>query len=192
MPYRPRSLRVVVHISEGSSFFFLSQLVTPQFLDLQRRVTIPDSNDRLTDHYFKGLPMSTFSPAVELRPCNFTSSTLKNWIVTLDDYWSPSFWKTSSHSTCLVGTSNIVHWVDPFVRSSPPSFNRWDMITPDFSPIDAISVSPPPTLTAATSAELVFADSPLFLSPDSCYKFYTDGSLINLGSPEVSMGWSWV
>ncbi|CAB4406665.1 unnamed protein product [Rhizophagus irregularis] len=71
-------------------------------------------------------------------------------------------------------------------------YNRWDMITPDFSPIETTSMALPATLTAAASAELVFADSPIFLSPDSCYKFYTDGSLINLGSPDVSMGWSWV
>ncbi|CAB4403402.1 unnamed protein product [Rhizophagus irregularis] len=55
-----------------------------------------------------------------------------------------------------------------------------------------IATSSPPALTAAASAELVFANSPVITSPDSCYKFYTDGSLINLGTPEVSMGWSWV
>ncbi|CAB4443096.1 unnamed protein product [Rhizophagus irregularis] len=66
------------------------------------------------------------------------------------------------------------------------------MITPDFSPIDAASMTPLTAVTAATSAELVFANSPIFPSPDSCYKFYTNGSLINLGTPEVSMGWSWV
>ncbi|GBB96531.1 hypothetical protein RclHR1_27770003 [Rhizophagus clarus] len=34
--------------------------------------------------------------------------------------------------------------------------------------------------------------SPVVLPPGSHYRYYTDGSLINLGSPEVSMGWSWV
>ncbi|CAB4441161.1 unnamed protein product [Rhizophagus irregularis] len=62
-------------------------------------------------------------------------------------------------------------------------YNRWDM-TPDFSPIDAIPIVSPSALTAAASAELVFANSPIFLTPDTCYKFYTDGSLINLGSPD--------
>ncbi|GBC10541.1 hypothetical protein RclHR1_00970042 [Rhizophagus clarus] len=33
---------------------------------------------------------------------------------------------------------------------------------------------------------------PIVLLPGSHYRFYTDGSLINLGSPDVSMGWLWV
>ncbi|GET04412.1 ribonuclease H-like domain-containing protein [Rhizophagus clarus] len=33
---------------------------------------------------------------------------------------------------------------------------------------------------------------PVVLPSGSHYWYYTDGSLINLGSPEVSMGWSWV
>ncbi|GBB83920.1 hypothetical protein RclHR1_10590002 [Rhizophagus clarus] len=34
--------------------------------------------------------------------------------------------------------------------------------------------------------------SPIILSPGSHYHFYTDGSLINLGLPDISIGWSWV
>ncbi|CAB4436125.1 unnamed protein product [Rhizophagus irregularis] len=270
--------------------FYLSQLVTPQgthliswatylaglvdkrgkvqphswFLDLQRNITIPDSNDRLFDQYFNQLPLSTLPSIIELQPCNPTSNTLKRWIVTLDDYGLPTFGKQLAIQLAR-GTSNIVHWVDPSCVDSPGNiitltpcpgcdahdaslsignrnstdplprctrqisnphslilethnekilhstttitspftwadiedqvrlhYSKWDMITPDFSPIDATSMAPPSALTAATSAELVFADSPIFPSPDSCYKFYTDGSLINLGTPEVSMGWSWV
>ncbi|CAB4436307.1 unnamed protein product [Rhizophagus irregularis] len=270
--------------------FYLSQLITPQgthliswatylaglvdkrgkvrphswFLDLQKRVTIPDSNDRLSDHYFKEPPDSALSSAVELRPCNPSSNTLKNWIVTLDDFGLPIFGKQLAIQLAR-GTSNIVHWMDSSCVDSPGNiitltpcpgcdahnsslsignrnptdplprctrqisnphslilethnekilhstttvtspftwadiedqvrlhYNRWDMITPDFSPIDSTIVAPPSALMAAASAELAFADSPIFPSPDSCYKFYTDGSLINLGSPDVSMGWSWV
>ncbi|EXX79272.1 hypothetical protein RirG_007230 [Rhizophagus irregularis DAOM 197198w] len=43
----------------------------------------------------------------------------------------------------------------------------------------------PPLLTAgnvATSSSVVF-------SSDSLYTFYTDGSLINLGTSDVSIGW---
>ncbi|PKB94375.1 hypothetical protein RhiirA5_386700 [Rhizophagus irregularis] len=46
----------------------------------------------------------------------------------------------------------------------------------------------PPLLTAgdvATSSSVVF-------SSDSLYTFYTDGSLINLGTSDVSIGWGWV
>ncbi|PKB95967.1 hypothetical protein RhiirA5_404553 [Rhizophagus irregularis] len=69
-------------------------------------------------------------------------------------------------------------------------YNRWD-IAPDFSPIDAIEASVIPT-TIESSAAAVFANSPLIPSTDSRYIFFTDGSLINLGTPDVSMGWSWM
>ncbi|CAB4402548.1 unnamed protein product [Rhizophagus irregularis] len=206
--------------------------------------------------------MSSLPSAVELQPCNPTSSTLKRWIVTLDDYGLPVFGKQLAIQPAR-GTSTIVHWVDPFCVDSPGNiitltpcpgcdahaplsignrnptdplpqctrkisnphslilvthnerichttttitspytwadiedtvrlhYNRWDM-APDFSPIDSTSITLPPKLTAASSTELVFANSPIFPSSDSCYKFYTDGSLINLGTPDVSMGWSWV
>ncbi|PKY35919.1 hypothetical protein RhiirB3_457514, partial [Rhizophagus irregularis] len=35
-------------------------------------------------------------------------------------------------------------------------------------------------------------DALLATPPDNHYCFYTDGSLINLGTSDVSMGWSWV
>ncbi|GET59076.1 hypothetical protein GLOIN_2v1783661 [Rhizophagus irregularis DAOM 181602=DAOM 197198] len=47
---------------------------------------------------------------------------------------------------------------------------------------------PPPLLTADDIA----AFSSVVLSSDSLYTFYTDGSLINLGTSDVSMGWGWV
>ncbi|GET66236.1 RNA-directed DNA polymerase from mobile element jockey-like [Rhizophagus irregularis DAOM 181602=DAOM 197198] len=71
-------------------------------------------------------------------------------------------------------------------------YGRLD-IQPNFSQ-DAVatlpSPSPPPSLGSA--APLAFAASPLATPPDNHYCFYTDGSLINLGTPDVSMGWSWV
>ncbi|CAB4436226.1 unnamed protein product [Rhizophagus irregularis] len=165
------------------------------FLDLQKRVTIPDSNDRLSDHYSKGLPKSTFSSAVELQPCNPSSNTFKRWIVTLDDYGLSVFGKQLAIQLAC-GTSNIVHWVDPSCVDFPGNmgqisnphslvlethnekilhstttvtspftwadiedqvrlhYSKWDMITPDFSPIDATPTVLPVALTAAASAEL--------------------------------------
>ncbi|GBC33790.2 RNA-directed DNA polymerase from mobile element jockey-like [Rhizophagus irregularis DAOM 181602=DAOM 197198] len=79
--------------------------------------------------------------------------------------------------------------LDETVRSY---YGRLD-IQPNFSQ-DAVatlpSPSPPPSLGSA--APLAFAASPLATPPDNHYCFYTDGSLINLGTPDVSMGWSWV
>ncbi|GBC48158.2 hypothetical protein GLOIN_2v1783661 [Rhizophagus irregularis DAOM 181602=DAOM 197198] len=61
---------------------------------------------------------------------------------------------------------------------------RWDI--PDFSPIDAFEAPIIPT-TIESLAAAVFANSPLIPSMDSKYIFFTDGSLINLGTPDVSM-----
>ncbi|PKK57652.1 hypothetical protein RhiirC2_797655 [Rhizophagus irregularis] len=44
--------------------------------------------------------------------------------------------------------------------------------------------------TIESSVATVFANSPLIPSADSRYIFFTDGSLINLGTSDVSMGWS--
>uniref|UniRef100_U9STS8 RNase H type-1 domain-containing protein n=1 Tax=Rhizophagus irregularis (strain DAOM 181602 / DAOM 197198 / MUCL 43194) TaxID=747089 RepID=U9STS8_RHIID len=77
-----------------------------------------------------------------------------------------------------------------------PPTNGLDVILlkldiPDFSPIDAFEAPIIPT-TIESLAAAVFANSPLVLSSDSRYIFFTDGSLINLGTPDVSMGWSWM
>ncbi|GBC13481.2 ribonuclease H-like domain-containing protein [Rhizophagus irregularis DAOM 181602=DAOM 197198] len=48
-----------------------------------------------------------------------------------------------------------------------------------------------PTPHLLTAGDVV-ASSSVVLSPDSQYTFYTDGSLINLGTCDVSMGWGWV
>ncbi|GBB89696.1 hypothetical protein RclHR1_01650003 [Rhizophagus clarus] len=63
-------------------------------------------------------------------------------------------------------------------------------IPPDFSSslpvVNDVSASPP---LLCDSSSL---PSPIVLPPGSHYQYYTDGSLINLGTPAVSMGWSWV
>ncbi|GET54760.1 RNA-directed DNA polymerase from mobile element jockey-like [Rhizophagus irregularis DAOM 181602=DAOM 197198] len=61
----------------------------------------------------------------------------------------------------------------------------------DSSPANTTVASVSP-VTIESSATAVFANSPLVISPDSRYIFFTDGSLINLGTPNVSMGWSWM
>ncbi|GBC19756.2 ribonuclease H-like domain-containing protein [Rhizophagus irregularis DAOM 181602=DAOM 197198] len=61
----------------------------------------------------------------------------------------------------------------------------------DSTSVDTV-VAPATPVTIESSAAAVFANSPLVVSPDSRYIFFTDGSLINLGTPDVSMGWSWM
>ncbi|GET57920.1 ribonuclease H-like domain-containing protein [Rhizophagus irregularis DAOM 181602=DAOM 197198] len=60
------------------------------------------------------------------------------------------------------------------------------------SPSEDIVEAFTPPITIESSAAAVFANSPLVVSSDSRYIFFTDGSLINLGTPDVSMGWSWM
>ncbi|EXX60401.1 hypothetical protein RirG_180190 [Rhizophagus irregularis DAOM 197198w] len=67
-------------------------------------------------------------------------------------------------------------------------YNRWD-IAPDFSPINTIE-APVIPITIESSTVAIFANSPLIPSTDSHYTFFTDGSLINLRTPDVSIGWS--
>ncbi|GBC44434.2 ribonuclease H-like domain-containing protein [Rhizophagus irregularis DAOM 181602=DAOM 197198] len=64
-------------------------------------------------------------------------------------------------------------------------------VTSSFTWADIEDALAPP-ITIESSAAAVFANSPLVVSSDSRYIFFTDGSLINLGTPDVSMGWSWM
>ncbi|GBB86318.1 hypothetical protein RclHR1_12740004 [Rhizophagus clarus] len=63
-------------------------------------------------------------------------------------------------------------------------------ILPDFSSFS--SVNDGTSLWPFPLCDSTSLPSPVILPSSSHYHFYTDGSLINLGSPEVSMGWSWV
>ncbi|GET54159.1 RNA-directed DNA polymerase from mobile element jockey-like isoform X1 [Rhizophagus irregularis DAOM 181602=DAOM 197198] len=93
------------------------------------------------------------------------------------------------HDTTAITSPFTWADLDESVRSY---YGRLD-IHPDFSQevvITLPSPSPPPSLGSA--APLAFAVSPLATPPDNHYCFYTDGSLINLGTPDVSMGWSWI
>ncbi|PKY19866.1 hypothetical protein RhiirB3_433031 [Rhizophagus irregularis] len=62
-------------------------------------------------------------------------------------------------------------------------YNRWD-IAPDFSPINTIE-APVIPITIESSTVAIFANSPLIPSTDSHYTFFTDGSLINLRTPDA-------
>ncbi|EXX65814.1 hypothetical protein RirG_011250 [Rhizophagus irregularis DAOM 197198w] len=62
-----------------------------------------------------------------------------------------------------------------------------DIFRPSIGTVD-MTLPALPLLTAGDIA----ASSSVVLSLDSLYTFYTDGSLINLGTSDVSMGWSWI
>ncbi|GES81510.1 ribonuclease H-like domain-containing protein [Rhizophagus clarus] len=79
-------------------------------------------------------------------------------------------------------------WADLY--NTVVSYSRCLNISPDFSSsslaVDDDLVRNSPSCGSSC------LPSPIILSPGSHYRFYTDGSLINLGSPDVLMGWSWV
>ncbi|GBC11459.1 RNA-directed DNA polymerase from mobile element jockey-like [Rhizophagus irregularis DAOM 181602=DAOM 197198] len=70
-------------------------------------------------------------------------------------------------------------------------FGRLDF-QPNFSQVDVDTVPSPTSFPLGSDTSLAFAASLLATPPDNHYCFYTDGSLINLGTPDISMGWSWV
>ncbi|PKY60696.1 hypothetical protein RhiirA4_484672 [Rhizophagus irregularis] len=86
----------------------------------------------------------------------------------------------TTHTSVIVATVSWAEIVD-FVTTY---FNRLST-RPDFSAII------PPALLSDT-ATTIAASLSVVISPDSTYTFYTDGSLINLGTNEASMGWGWV
>ncbi|GBC43668.2 hypothetical protein GLOIN_2v1783661 [Rhizophagus irregularis DAOM 181602=DAOM 197198] len=103
-----------------------------------------------------------------------------NWIVMLNEFGSPFFglFTTFAFTWADIEDGVCLH------------YNRWDIV-PDFSAVDAIEVPVIPT-TIESSAATVFVNSPLIPSMDSRYIFFTNGSLISLGTPDVSIGWSWM
>ncbi|GET64523.1 RNA-directed DNA polymerase from mobile element jockey-like [Rhizophagus irregularis DAOM 181602=DAOM 197198] len=198
--------------------YYLSQFITPQGTHmitwnvyLSNLSSKKGSNSLLLDRFSSDAIPSN----IDLLPAFGSSHKSMKWIVTLDDDGSPLFGKQLNVTPlCIIpklsplrslllpttqerirhDTTNITSpftWadLDETVRSY---YGRLD-IQPNFSQ-DAVATlpSPSPPPSSGSAAPLAFAALPLATPPDNHYCFYTDGSLINLGTPDVSMGWSWV
>ncbi|GBB97114.1 hypothetical protein RclHR1_29180001 [Rhizophagus clarus] len=111
--------------------------------------------------------------------CTFTVSLLRSLIL-------------STHNERIrLNTTEVTSpysWAD--LRTKVVSYYARLSIPPDFSSfllvVNDDTASPPPLCGSSSLS------SPVVLPPGSQYRYYTDGSLINLGSPEVLMGWSWI
>ncbi|GBC01944.1 hypothetical protein RclHR1_00440010 [Rhizophagus clarus] len=79
-------------------------------------------------------------------------------------------------------------WADLSITLFP--YYRRLNILPDFS--SSSSVVECDSTVASLLNALSTLPSSVPLPSGSHYRYYTDGSLVNLGTPEVSMGWSWV
>ncbi|GET61402.1 reverse transcriptase family protein [Rhizophagus irregularis DAOM 181602=DAOM 197198] len=88
------------------------------------------------------------------------------------------------HDTTTITSPFTWADLDEIVKSY---YGRLDIL-PNFSQEDVVTLpSPSPSPSLGSAASLAFAASPLATPPDNHYCFYTDGSLINLGTPEVSI-----
>ncbi|CAB4417816.1 unnamed protein product [Rhizophagus irregularis] len=94
----------------------------------------------------------------------------------------------TSQIVATVSWAEIVDFVTNFVRCHSERL----MSSTTSSPVPLVDNIDRPTATALFTAADIAASSPVVITEDSCYTFYTDGSLINLGTKEVSMGWGWV
>ncbi|GBB99620.1 hypothetical protein RclHR1_35850001 [Rhizophagus clarus] len=123
-------------------------------------------------------PAANKYTAVEPR-CTFTVSLLRSLIFPTDCE------RIRQSTTVVVFPYSWADLCDLVVSycnrlSIPPDFSFSFLTVDDVSPTSSLSRDSP---------GLPF---PVLLLPGSHYQYYTDGSLINLGLPDVSMGWSWV
>ncbi|PKC02406.1 hypothetical protein RhiirA5_380997 [Rhizophagus irregularis] len=116
--------------------------------------------------------------------CSYSASLRQSWILPM---------KNSSilnHTSSLIATVSwaeimdfVITFCNPSVRLMPAA----DILHTSFDTVEKASHTPH-LLTAGDVA----ASSSVVPSSDSQYIFYTDGSLINLGTSDVSMEWGWV
>ncbi|GET54481.1 ribonuclease H-like domain-containing protein [Rhizophagus irregularis DAOM 181602=DAOM 197198] len=95
-----------------------------------------------------------------------------------------------SHTSSLTATvswAEIMDFVTLTCNPSVCSVLATNIPNISFNTVDIAS----PTTHLITAGEVAASSSVMF-SPDSHYTFYTDGSLINLGTSDVSMEWGWV
>ncbi|GBB90679.1 hypothetical protein RclHR1_17710001 [Rhizophagus clarus] len=121
-------------------------------------------------------PAATKYTAIEPR-CTITVSLLRSLILPTD---CERIWQST---TVVVSPYSWADLCDQVISY----YNRLS-IPPDFS-------SSPPMVDGKSTSSPLSRDSPglplpVILPPGSHYRYYTNGSLINLGSPEVTMGWA--
>ncbi|GBC53064.1 ribonuclease H-like domain-containing protein [Rhizophagus irregularis DAOM 181602=DAOM 197198] len=118
------------------------------------------------------------------RPTDVTPLCIIPKLSPLRSLLLPTTQERIRHDTTTITSPFTWADLDETVRTY---YGRLD-IQPNFAQVDVVALpssSSPPSLGSATS--LAFAASPLATPPNNHYCFYTDGSLINLGTPDISM-----
>ncbi|GBB93697.1 hypothetical protein RclHR1_22150002 [Rhizophagus clarus] len=190
------------------------------YLDIHANTTIPDSHDRLYDCYVcspSAAPGISLVPSVTTNQKNRRwLVTLDGQAAPL---FGKQLTVQPKKDTCIVvhWASNCLSSPGDVIRLRPcpgcdarvpfPVSNKYTAVAPQctFTVVSYYNrLSIPPDLSSSPFAvDDASPDSPLsrdspglplpvLLPPGSHYRYYTNGSLINLGSPDVSMGWSWV
>ncbi|PKK72335.1 hypothetical protein RhiirC2_826044, partial [Rhizophagus irregularis] len=116
--------------------------------------------------------------------CSYSASLRHSWILPMKKS------SITSHTSRLFATvtwAEIMDFVTSNCNLSVRSVLAVDTPNTSIDTIDMASSVPPLLMTGD-----IAASSSVVLSSDSHYIFYTNGSLINLGSKDVSMGWDWV
>ncbi|GBB98936.1 hypothetical protein RclHR1_03370003 [Rhizophagus clarus] len=155
------------------------------YLDIKANTTLPDSHDHLYDHYFVTLDGNNaplFGKQLSVQPKKDTC-VIVHWI-----------------SDCLSSPGDVIH-LHPYLGCDAhvvfPLASKYTAVIPSCTfkisllkslilptNFDGDSIEPSPLCNCLPS--------PVTLPPGSHYRYYTDSFLVNLGSPEVLMGWSWV
>ncbi|PKK63725.1 hypothetical protein RhiirC2_812269 [Rhizophagus irregularis] len=124
------------------------------------------------------------SVATSFVSCSYSASLRHSWILPIK---KSSITSHTSRLSVTVSWAEIMDFVTSNCNFSVRSAPVTDTPNTSIDTIDMAS-SVPPLFTA----DDVAASLSVELSSDSHYTFYTDDSLINLGSSDVSMGWGWV
>ncbi|GBB96497.1 hypothetical protein RclHR1_27690004 [Rhizophagus clarus] len=182
------------------------------YLDIKANTTLPDSHDLLLDRY---VCSPATASTITLVPGATTTQKNRHWLVALDKNGAPLFGKQLSvqpkKDTCMIvhWTSDCLSFLGDVIRLRPcsgcnstmevispyswadlsitvvPYYWRLDIL-PDFSSSSLVVGCD--SAVASPLGDLPLLPSPVSLPSGSHYRYYTDGSLINLDTSEVSMG----
>ncbi|GET64519.1 ribonuclease H-like domain-containing protein [Rhizophagus irregularis DAOM 181602=DAOM 197198] len=187
-----KSMKWIVTLDEDGSPLFGKQLSKQQYYCKIVHWTsdcVTRPNDVITLTHCPGCSKHVPVTHTKSNPTDVTPLCIIPKLSPLRSLLLPTTQERIRHDTTNITSPFTWADLDATVRSY---YGRLD-IQPNFSQ-DAVATlpSPSPSPLLGSAAPLAFAASPLATPPDNHYCFYTDGSLINLGTPDVSMGWSWV
>ncbi|GET58597.1 RNA-directed DNA polymerase from mobile element jockey-like [Rhizophagus irregularis DAOM 181602=DAOM 197198] len=173
----PKAFKAYFPILRKRKLFYLSQLITPQGTHLIAWKAYYDNlvgqrgPDRIP-YWYKDIQQATTIPD--------SNNRLLEKFITMPTIDS-SFYELEP---CLSSPPTTKNWIVTLDDLGSSIFGKQLLVQASRAPVTPVTIE--------SSAAAVFANFPLVVSPDSRYIFFTDVFLINLGTPEVSIGWSWM